>query len=742
MSEKTLVSHDEASHQRLAFAKSSPDTPSKFPIGAARNTPPENIPKSNIVGSFWKLPGLDKTTFYGAALYLHAAAKGQLREIRDAEWDERRQESIADAMSKDFLDRLADCFARSKSKDAQDHISATAMELDIDLSKGRREIRIYVAKNLSGKNMDALPPNESASMKNEDEEFASRLCTWFNEMSSTETTRSCQSPANDILDVMYTYNKSRLAFYVRKIHDWSSIGVPKLTIWRVLEPVVQACKRVENSVATRQELSDCARVASDCRSNVWFQEFGEDLDSGIEDDETRTQYRNLEKWINYLGRLNDAYDTFRAFCIEPKRRDFTYKIIMLKSPAEEEWPIETYKKAVESWTGDLGLNDERAERLTVKAKLDELASKCRGTARVHCEIQLLRFFVDHRPARTHLDYMGCSKKSCWLCWQVLGHNGRGLSTKATHRMIYPMWAVPVDFSDEPRHAHFASSIVKTYKDMITLIEDKVLFKKEFSSRMNISHTSPRLIRNRDPSIHTVMSGSTIAPSQASLFSSESTTDQGRDPVATVPVVHFPATSPIPQLVHVDVFDRLASDYEEGCANMRRVLLEPWAGESPPKEVVFAFQLNTKVFESDSYENNDVNMLDWQKATWCIEHQPWISDGKVSYAAMFRLDEDNEEPNPWFLQVLEQHHGDSFRKDLVPWYGDVFVIAVRRIASYQPDLVVVSNEDALRLDECVLAITADLTSNWELSRYSSIRGYHLEQLQKSLQGFINRGNAVD
>ena len=88
-------------------------------------------------------------------------------------------------------------------------------------------------------------------------------------------------------------------------------------------------------------------------------------------------------------------------------------------------------------------------------------------------------------------------------------------------------------------------------------------------------------------------------------------------------------------------------------------------------------------------------------------------------------------------MLEKHFGAAFREDLVPWYGDVFVVAMRRIASYQPDLVVALEDDAMKIDECVQAIVADLTSQWELSRYSSIRNYHMQRLQASLADFIHR-----
>lgn len=90
--------------------------------------------------SLWDLPGLDKDTFYAAALYLYAT-RGELKGTPLYNFVETPE------ATRDFLDRFADCFARSKLEDARDHVSATAMVRN----EAEKIITIYIAKNQSEK---------------------------------------------------------------------------------------------------------------------------------------------------------------------------------------------------------------------------------------------------------------------------------------------------------------------------------------------------------------------------------------------------------------------------------------------------------------------------------------------------------------------------------------------------------------------------------------------------------------
>ncbi|KAI1399014.1 hypothetical protein F4819DRAFT_436380 [Hypoxylon fuscum] len=686
-----------------------------------RWTPPvrqsENKLEFKPVDTLWNLPGLDKTTFYAAALYLHVAAKGQLR---DTEQHRRHHHSRTDGEIQDFLDRLADCFARSKSTDAQAHVSATAMVLD----KQQRMIKIYVAKNLSGKNIDAhvFSPREEVNMLNEDELFARDLCTWFNKLGSGQEAKNHtkhQVLNGKMWDIMHRYNATRLEFYVRKVKDWDGIVPAELDdVWSVTHGAIRACKAFGDHPFLGPTLDDCAQIASKCRADASFQQFSQDIDRILHDDDIDAAYKGIArvaKWINYLGRLGDTYSTFFNFCRGTERQGFTYEIKVLKSPAEEEWTTNTYKQTIESWTGDLGLDDERQDRDTARTALNMFAAKSgsRGTARVHCEIQLLKYFA--RPgSEPCLDYIGCSKKSCWLCWQFLGHFGL-YTTKDTHGMIYPMWAFPADFL--PSQIQFAKALSATYKDMITLVQDKVLFGRDFSSRLNISHTSPRL--NRNPSMQAISPSLIPSPSATrSLWSSASILSQGRVPIARVPVVHFPADAsgstgeiPKPHIIYVDLFEKTQSSDLEFYT--QHFYIEE-------KKVLFAFQLNT--LSNRPVEPRELTFPEVETMFWFSWELRDVENFNVRYQTMYRMEDEHLSPNPWFLDRLKQIHGSSFREEAIPWYGDVFIFAAPLDPSMENQIIL--EEDALKLDDCIEILIAYLS----FIPYARVRDVSVEYIR--------------
>lgn len=59
---------------------------------------------------------------------------------------------------------------------------------------------------------------------------------------------------------------------------------------------------------------------------------------------------------------------------------------------------------------------------------------------VHAEMQLL-LYACSRPYDSFFDYMGCSKRSCFLCWNVL-HNYGFFRTCGCHGKLYHRWTMP------------------------------------------------------------------------------------------------------------------------------------------------------------------------------------------------------------------------------------------------------------------------------------------------------------
>jgi len=61
---------------------------------------------------------------------------------------------------------------------------------------------------------------------------------------------------------------------------------------------------------------------------------------------------------------------------------------------------------------------------------------------VHAEVQLVLYAAQRNLERNgHSKYIGCSKRSCFLCWEFLKAHGE-FRTRASHGKIYNLWTVP------------------------------------------------------------------------------------------------------------------------------------------------------------------------------------------------------------------------------------------------------------------------------------------------------------
>ncbi|KAI1270832.1 hypothetical protein F5Y07DRAFT_405053 [Xylaria sp. FL0933] len=451
-----------------------------------------NLPESQL----WKIPGLDKDTFYAAALYLHVKAG----ELEGRAWSRGPKTPQA---TRDFLDHLADCFARSKLRDARDHVSATTMVRDDE----QRKITLYIAKNRSSKGSEALISQEQEkSTRNENDEFAKQLVRWFNFMAKNE---DAGHKYEDIFQTMCKFNQSRLEHYIAKISELDVESLERALPlepeqkckdgWEAVKSVINKCSQyqAQKSITSIAHLIHCATFAGETRKAEQFHYLSEKVNGSASKSGLKRLTKAVEG-VQYLGRLHAAYLNFCEFCKSDKQRGFSFDHVVLPSQ-EDQWNGASYLQKIQSWVGDLGLNDvetfskmqgakHRATDMTVKDRLAEVAMDGRETAPVHCEIQLLAYFL--RPnAPICVDYFGCSKKSCWLCWHMMVQNFQ-FSMKDTHRKIYPRWALPSEFTLS--HTQAAEGLKIGYNEMLSIIQHKVIKGTSLKSSGPLIQSSARI----------------------------------------------------------------------------------------------------------------------------------------------------------------------------------------------------------------------------------------------------------
>ncbi|MCJ1371007.1 hypothetical protein MMC20_002222 [Loxospora ochrophaea] len=136
----------------------------------------------SVPNSIWALPGLDKTSFFAAAYYLSKEKRQQRvdkEKIAKVKRKANREGPQSDEGDEEFLDRLAEIFARKKDGNSHKHVTATALVKQ----EHDRKLTIVIAKNYG--------PDD------EDEEFREFLGRWLNERLSESLQENMELDWND-----------------------------------------------------------------------------------------------------------------------------------------------------------------------------------------------------------------------------------------------------------------------------------------------------------------------------------------------------------------------------------------------------------------------------------------------------------------------------------------------------------------------------------------------------------------
>ncbi|KIW21366.1 hypothetical protein PV08_01946 [Exophiala spinifera] len=699
--------------------------------------------KSNADSTVWRLPGIDKDSFYAAALYLHAAAENletkPFWEASDAFPDERN-----------FLDHLANCFARSKLQDARDHVSATAMVRN----KERKTITVYIAKNRSDKQYSPPPSGgKETAIRNENEEFAARLMQWFTSLASQHATsgqlhNDKSHVRSDIFRSMCKSSESRLEYYIARIGD-ADVELLGTTAeldlvgksrdgWRKVVPLVERCSQYKdeesqllNLEAEKAELlAAYARDAGNIRRDADFLALVHEVEAPTLENSVKLKgLAQVVKWINYLGRVFSAFDYFPRFCGSEARQGYVFDYVLLASQ-EDDWYGTAYMQKMQSWTGNLDLAQERRIPIVVNGRasweissvqniMDSVVHESGNKARVHCEMQLLMYF-SQTGVEQCLNYFGCSKKSCWLCWQMIRHNSKH-SVRGTHRKLYPRWAFPFNF--DPSQPAIAEGLTNAYSEMMATIRDLVINQKPVRSMAPYPQSSalitpPRRSGKRhDP----------LQDSESGIFSSNPVAVEGKRPVAEVPALLLPGTGRIRQVRQLKVHAYKTDVNDVNSLLYTKSLLFQDQG------VTLAFQLANLPASFDMVSSfEDFRQRCWLPTTFKEVKLERINENlgdirthpdrktklvQTVYALWYRS-ASSLPANPILLELYRSGQGKDPQK--FPWRGDVIIHSVQPQKRQYPSALSTDSSDidaesCLRtLERYFCGIGADLAVRQEAS----------------------------
>lgn len=357
-----------------------------------------------------------------------------------------------------FLDHVAETFAREKSRPPS---PAKRHERRHQTAKGRGAHHVAASGLAVVPDQDAVVcVAKNGGVDAADEALARLLTTWLNAMA-----RSRKLPQERDKDVMWTklleYHSQRLDVYAEQIGASS--------------PADFAAAFSDGPDAVAQDLHARAvgyvteRSVSALRSMVplAYRLRYEPAPGALS-----SRSRKARLATAFLGRLLAAYENFKRMAIEFSGLFSGLSVRCTAGPEPQPRVIEGVKQRIQRLSREEGIPSPPPKKIkSVLGQGDEARCYC------HAEVQvLLHLEGAEAPAADVFPYIGCSKRSCWLCHKLLAayrdrrSRERGFyRTRGSHERVYPFWCVtepaaaPFD-----RHALFflSSSLGEIRKSML------------------------------------------------------------------------------------------------------------------------------------------------------------------------------------------------------------------------------------------------------------------------------------
>ncbi|KAJ6071225.1 hypothetical protein N7499_009239 [Penicillium canescens] len=353
-----------------------------------------------------------------------------------------------------------------------------------------------------------------------------------------------------------------------------------------------------------------------------------------------SQSERIRRSVRFLGRLRSVYETFKETAIE--LRSFETVTISCLPPPNARWQK---KGRLSRRVQDL-IKVERVPQ-PQKRQLDELwGPRSDLLTTCHAEVQLLLQFECSIPTNTNpFPYIGCSRFSCWLCYQLFTcykdrrTNTQGFyQTRGSHGTVYPLWHIALG-SDPLPYPRVQFNISAALQDIQVLMQQQL---------KDIPRTQ-RAKKAESSANITVAGGALRQRALAKLREAESWTTPGstegeigslKEFVCSKLCIRFPATGDPAHYQLINFYD-CPADYP---------------GPEP---------VNFRIPDLSTY---------WRKSNFDRAHR-WISVKDQASAELngdylfYWCRNDDLPPNKYLMSFLGI---DSVPFEEFFWYGDVFV----------------------------------------------------------------------
>lgn len=403
----------------------------------------------------WNLPTLQKDQFFAAAYFLSSVQRGQERRAR--KFNKAYPNPKATDIEKELLDGIALLFARFKplmdKKDIDEQATSTAQHVTATaMRKTSKGLTVYIAKNDGPQLMDGI----------DDEKFAGQLSSWFN----NESDDSMRQRMHDFWKKRRQYYSQEIPEIWKKAESRSTLQRDLLSHYRKIgineEKFLADWNDVTSLMASwKSSSSSTDDPDSDRSMEIGRQDYPK-FNSRKPDEHLNlaNYFRKLVKYIKLHGTVSRVWRTFVRFRHYIKVKAVRFEFLN----GQGSFPLDkdSLVTAINSWNSVRGnLEDQVSIFENEKNDVVEKIQKQKTISRYfHCELQLLEKFI---AAKDVVDYFGCSKLSCFMCWGIL--DGSPYRTKDTHAKIYPTCAFPFAMSNGDEHFELALGL-KTVQDRL------------------------------------------------------------------------------------------------------------------------------------------------------------------------------------------------------------------------------------------------------------------------------------
>jgi len=351
-------------------------------------------------------------------------------------------------INEDFLDTIALLSAHFKPRpnatgerdsDAQHqflsrHVTATGMR------KAENLVTIYIAKNGGPQDFNGKG----------DREFADFLQKWLNSRRKSMDKGLLQKwtphliiEDEDFEDYIGVWWSSRLDYYEHQIkskwcpqeftevskysqtHHDGKVDIKNFTSdWNDVKDLIL------QSTSSGTSVRECLLRSSGTYQDIDRQNYPRVAGSHCP---AAQRFRKVIKSSGFLHTIRRALRTCRCFRDSLRGQTVEVEYEPFKKPMN--LPKERIIQKFESLVHEPRLASPVKRNL--QQAISEIKKQRSLKGRFHCELQMLKKLHAQNDV---VDYFGCSKRSCFFCWEIL--RGTQFITRDTHNKLYYKWFVP------------------------------------------------------------------------------------------------------------------------------------------------------------------------------------------------------------------------------------------------------------------------------------------------------------